>query len=84
MLGLTQGRKFEQQLCGSVIPFLKIKDVKKAIHQLTMLHAKDAESCKKKVNAIKKVQLAKNAISQQLQTLQTLQKVLVADLMKAG
>ena len=32
VMGLCQGRVFEQYLCGSVIPFVRINDVKKALN----------------------------------------------------
>jgi hypothetical protein len=34
VMGLCQGRVFEQYLCGSVIPFVRINDVKKALNWL--------------------------------------------------
>lgn len=33
-MGLCQGRVFEQYLCCSVIPFVRINDVKKALNRL--------------------------------------------------
>ena len=82
VMGLCQGRVFEQYLCGSVIPFVRIKDVKKALNWLSFNHTAKLVQYKKKVIAIQKVQQAKNSILQQLQSLQSLQKVLVSDLMK--
>ena len=82
VMGLCQGRVFEQYLCGSVIPFIRINDVKKALNWLSFNHTAKLVQYKKKVLAIKKVQQAKNSILQQLQSLQSLQKVLVSDLMK--
>jgi hypothetical protein len=35
VMGLCQGRVFEQYLCGSVIPFVRINDVKKALNWLS-------------------------------------------------
>ncbi|MEY3498712.1 MAG: hypothetical protein RL308_381 [Bacteroidota bacterium] len=82
VMGLCQGRVFEKYLCGSVIPFVRINDVKKALNWLSFNHTAKLVQYKKKVIAIQKVQQAKNTILQQLQSLQSLQKVLVADLMK--
>ena len=82
VMGLCQGRVFEQYLCGSVIPFVRINDVKKALNWLSLNHTAKLVQYKKKVIAIQKVQQAKNSILQQLQSLQSLQKVLVSDLMK--
>ena len=82
VMGLCQGRVFEQYLCGSVIPFVRINDVKKAINWLSFNHTAKLVQYKKKVNAIQKVQQAKNSILQQLQSLQSLQKVLVSDLIQ--
>jgi hypothetical protein len=82
VMGLCQGRMFEQYLCGSVIPFVRINDVKKALNWLSINHTAKLVQYKKKVIAIQKVQQAKNSILQQLQSLQSLQKVLVSDLMK--
>jgi len=82
VMGLCQGRVFEQYLCGSVIPFVRINDVKKALNWLSLNHTAKLVQYKKKVVAIQKVQQAKNSILQQLQSLQSLQKVLVSDLMK--
>ena len=82
VMGLCQGRVFEQYLCGSVIPFVRINDVKKALNWLSFNHTAKLVQYKKKVIAIQKVQQAKNSILQQLQSLQSLQKVLVSDLMK--
>jgi len=82
VMGLCQGRVFEKYLCGSVIPFVRINDVKKALNWLSFNHTAQLVQYKKKVIAIQKVQEAKNTILQQLQSLQSLQKVLVADLMK--
>jgi hypothetical protein len=79
VMGLCQGRVFEQYLCGSVIPFIRINDVKKALNWLSINHTAQLVQYKKKVIAIQKVQQAKNSILQQLQSLQ---KVLVSDLMK--
>ena len=80
VMGLCQGRVFEQYLCGSVIPFVRINDVKKALNWLSFNHTAKLVQYKKKVIAIQKVQQAKNSILQQLQSLQSLQKVLVSDL----
>ena len=80
VMGLYQGRVFEQYLCGSVIPFIRINDVKKELNWLSFNHTAKLIQYKKKVIAIQKVQQAKNTILQQLQSLQSLQKVLVADL----
>lgn len=82
VMGLCQGRVFEQYLCGSVIPFVRINDVKKALNWLSFNHTAKLVQYKKKVIAIQKVQQAKNTILQQLQSLQSLQKVLVSDLMR--
>ena len=82
VMGLCQGRVFEQYLCGSVIPFVRINDVKKVLNWLSFNHTAKLVQYKKKVIAIQKVQQAKNSILQQLQSLQSLQKVLVSDLMK--
>lgn len=82
VMGLCQGRVFEQYLCGSVIPFVRINDVKKTLNWLSFNHTAKLIQYKKKVIAIQKVQQAKNSILQQLQSLQSLQKVLVSDLMK--
>jgi hypothetical protein len=82
VMGLCQGRVFEQYLCGSVIPFVRINDVKKALNWLSLNHTAKLVQYKKKVIDIQKVQQAKNSILQQLQSLQSLQKVLVSDLMK--
>ncbi len=82
VMGLCQGRVFDQYLCGSVIPFVRINDVKKALNWFSFNHTAKLVQYKKKVIAIQKVQQAKNSILQQLQSLQSLQKVLVADLMK--
>ncbi len=82
VMGLSQGRVFEQYLCGSVIPFVRINDVKKALNWLSFNHTAQLVQYKKKVIAIQKVQQAKNTILQQLQSLQSLQKVLVSDLMR--
>lgn len=82
VMGLCQGRVFEQYLCGSVIPFVRINDVKKTLNWLSFNHTAKLVQYKKKVIAIQKVQQAKNTILQQLQSLQSLQKVLVSDLMK--
>lgn len=82
VMGLCQGRVFEQYLCGSVIPFVRINDVKKALNWLSFNHTAQLVQYKKKVIAIQKVQQTKNNLLQQLQTLQALQKVLVADLIK--
>ena len=82
VMGLCQGRVFEQYLCGSVAPFVRINDVKKALNWLSFNHTAKLVQYKKKVIAIQKVQQAKNTILQQLQSLQSLQKVLVSDLMK--
>jgi hypothetical protein len=82
VMGLCQGRVFEQYLCGSVIPFIRINDVKKALNWLSFNHTAKLVQYKKKVIAIQKVQQAKISILQQLQSLQSLQKVLVSDLMK--
>jgi hypothetical protein len=82
VMGLCQGRVFEQYLCGSVISFVRINDVKKALNWLSFNHTAKLVQYKKKVIAIQKVQQAKNSILQQLQNLQSLQKVLVSDLMK--
>jgi len=82
VMGLCQGRVFEQYLCGSVIPFVRINDVKKTLNWLSFNHTAKLVQYKKKVIAIQKVQQAKNSILQQLQSLQSLQKVLVSDLMK--
>ncbi len=82
VMGLSQGRVFEQYLCGSVIPFVRINDVKKALNWLSFNHTAQLVQYKKKVIAIQKVQQAKNSILQQLQSLQSLQKVLVSDLMR--
>ena len=82
VMGLCQGRVFEQYLCGSVIPFVRINDVKKALNWLSFNHTAKLVQYKKKVLAIQKVQQAKNSILQQLQSLQSLQKVLVSDLIQ--
>ena len=82
VMGLCQGRVFEQYLCGSVIPLVRINDVKKALNWLSFNHTAKLVQYKKKVVAIQKVQQAKNSILQQLQSLQSLQKVLVSDLMR--
>ena len=82
VMGLCQGRVFEQYLCGSVIPFIRINDVKKALNWLSFNHTAKLVQYKKKVITIQKVQQAKNSILQQLQSLQSLQKVLVSDLMR--
>jgi len=82
VMGLCQGRVFEKYLCGSVIPFVRINDVKKPLNWLSFNHTAKLVQYKKKVIAIQKVQQAKNSILQQLQSLQSLQKVLVSDLMK--
>lgn len=82
VMGLCQGRVFEQYLCGSVIPFVRINDVKKTLNWLSFNHTAKLVQYKKKVIAIQKVQQAKNTILQQLQSLQSLQKVLVSDLMR--
>jgi hypothetical protein len=82
VMGLCQGRVFEKYLCGSVIPFVRINDVKTALNWLSFNHTAQLVQYKKKVIAIQKVQQAKNTILQQLQSLQSLHKVLVADLMK--
>ena len=82
VMGLCQGRVFEQYLCGSVIPFVRVNDVKKTLNWLSFNHTAQLVQYKKKVIAIQKVQQAKNSILQQLQSLQSLQKVLVSDLMK--
>jgi hypothetical protein len=82
LFALWQGRRFHQDLCGSVIPFVRINDVKKALNWLSFNHTSQLVQYKKKVIAIQKVQQAKNSILQQLQSLQSLQKVLVSDLMK--
>lgn len=82
VMGLCQGRVFEQYLCGSVIPFVRINDVKKTLNWLSFNHTAKLVQYKKKVIAIQKVQQAKNTILQQLQSLQSLQKVLVSDLIR--
>jgi hypothetical protein len=82
VMGLCQGRVFEKYLCGSVIPFVRINDVKKALNWLSYNHTAQLVQYKKKVIAIQNVQEAKNTILQQLQSLQSLHKVLVSDLMK--
>ena len=82
VMGLCQGRVFEKYLYGSVIPFVRINDVKKALNWLSFNHTANLVQYKKKVIAIQKVQQAKNTILQQLQSLQSLQKVLVSDLMR--
>jgi hypothetical protein len=82
VMGLCQGRVFEQYLCGSVIPFIRINDVKKVFNWLSFNHTAKLVQYKKKVLAIQKVQQAKNSILQQLQSLQSLQKVLVSDLIQ--
>jgi hypothetical protein len=84
MLGLCQSKRFYPYLCGSVIPFLKIKDVKDLVKKLSLQCAANPEQCKKKVATIQKVQIAKNSLSQQLQTLQQLQNTLLSELLRAG
>ena len=81
VMGLCQGRVFEKYLCCSVIPFVRINDVKKTLNWLSFNHTAKIIQYKKKVIAIQKVQQARNNLLQQLQQLQTLQKALVFDLM---
>lgn len=84
MFGLCQGKKFYPYLCGSVIPFLKIKDVKDVLKKLSLHCAANPEQCKKKIATIQKVQIVKNSLSQQMQTLQQLQNTILSELLRAG
>ena len=59
VMGLCQGRVFEQYMCGSVIPFVRINDVKKALNWLLLNKTAKIVQFKKKLSTFRRCSRSK-------------------------
>jgi len=82
MFGLWQGKTFHPQLVGSVIPFIRIGEVKNSLSDAISKMQIQPEKFSKNLSAVRQINEHAQNIAKQLETLAQLKRALIHELLK--